>query len=337
LSKPQMMLMYGQQWLKLLAPTAYGGLQWPLPDVLRLEEAISCADGSMGWVLTLCAGAGWFGGFVEEGLAENIFADPHLCMAGSGSVSGTAEITDTGYRISGKWLHASGAPDATIFTANCAVVQNGVALKNDKGEPMVLSFIFLRDEVTILPTWNSMGMMATASNAFQISDLSVSKERAFKIDSSAVKVDAPLYHYPFLQLAEATLAVNMSGMAVHFLDLCKVTFGKKKDNIGAERADEMYTELHHAQQELNIAREDMYEAVTASWQKCEEKKLTEETLNQVSITTYALAQTARNCIDALYPYCGLYAADRNTETNRVWRDMHTASQHMLLAFKPLCY
>ncbi len=61
----QLELIYGQQWFKLLVPKAYGGLELELPDLIRMEEALSWADGSLGWVVTLCAGAGWFGGFIN--------------------------------------------------------------------------------------------------------------------------------------------------------------------------------------------------------------------------------------------------------------------------------
>jgi hypothetical protein len=39
---------------------------------------------------------------------------------------------------------------------------------------------------------------------------------------------------------------------------------------------------------------------------------------------------SRRAVDALYPYCGLYAAREDSPINRVWRDFHTASQHALL-------
>src|SRR6185312_1019190 len=151
----QLSLLYEQKWFQLLAPQVYGGLQFPLPEALQLEEAISCADGSLGWVLTLCAGAGWFGGFLEPALAKTIFANPKVCLAGSGGVTGIAEITDGGYLVNGKWMHASGAPNATIFTANCEVAQNGQLLKDKYGKSVVRAFILLPEEVIILPKWNS--------------------------------------------------------------------------------------------------------------------------------------------------------------------------------------
>src|ERR1700744_1291096 len=66
LHSDQLAVVYKRGWFKLLVPTIYGGLQTTLSDLVRLQEAISWTDGSTGWVVTLCCGAGWFGGFLPE-------------------------------------------------------------------------------------------------------------------------------------------------------------------------------------------------------------------------------------------------------------------------------
>ena len=86
-------------------------------------------------------------------------------------------------------------------------------------------------------------------------------------------------------------------------------------------------------QRLNDARTKLYYAVDLSWQACvNSKQIKEAILYKVSSGAYDLAKKARECVDALYPYCGLAAANKDCELNRVWRDLHTASQHRLLVF-----
>jgi hypothetical protein len=48
----------------------------------------------------------------------------------------------------------------------------------------------------------------------------------------------------------------------------------------------------------------------------------------------ALVNAGRDAVDAVYPLCGLHAADARSDINRVWRDLHTASQHAMLAPLP---
>ena len=106
----QQALLHRRGWLTMLAPRSAGGAEMPLPQVVRLEEAVAAVDGSMGWVLTLCAGAGWFAGFLVPGMAQSIIGTPRVCLGGSGAATGYAEEEGDGYRITGSWDYASGAP-----------------------------------------------------------------------------------------------------------------------------------------------------------------------------------------------------------------------------------
>lgn len=335
LQSQQLELVYEQQWFKLLAPKVYGGLEAPLPDQIRLEEALSWADGSLGWVVTLCAGAGWFGGFINPHAAHEIYANPKVCLAGSGASTGVAEITPDGYRLSGHWKYASGVRHATHFTANCLIQQNGESVLNAEGNPLVLSFVIDSSYAQQVPAWKYIGMMGTGSHAFNLSNVLAPASRSFKIDHEAPLINTPLYRYPFLQLAEATLAANLSGMAMHFVDLCGPIFEQKlaesRRMTEPHRVILMET-LKEVKAELERIRNQFYEAVDASWQACLVDKLTPETLKPVSTTSRLLAQISRESVDQLYPFCGLQAASPDTEINQVWRDLHTASQHSLLTF-----
>ncbi|MCH5682920.1 nicotinamide mononucleotide transporter [Niabella sp. W65] len=48
---------YEEKWFKLFLPKVYGGLELDLPEALRYEEQLAYIDGSLGWTITLCAGA----------------------------------------------------------------------------------------------------------------------------------------------------------------------------------------------------------------------------------------------------------------------------------------
>ena len=327
----QLQLIYDLQWFNLLAPAVYGGLQSSLPQLVKTEEALSWADGSLGWVVTLCCGAGWFGGFLDPGVAKQIYSDPKACFAGSGAATGTATITNGGYIINGSWKYASGVHHATHITVNCNIMNGNEAVLNADGTQLILPFVLDRGDVKLLPGWKYMGMIATGSDAYEVSGLYVDKSRCFEIDATAAVIDAPLYRYPFLQLAEATLAANLSGMAVHFTDLCVPAFKNKETNIrrvNARNVEVMNEALLQAKELLNQARAIFFEAVEASWNEPENTEL----LKSVSYTSRILAKIARECVDGLYPYCGLTAASPDTEINRVWRDLHTAGQHALLTF-----
>ncbi|MBS1659961.1 MAG: acyl-CoA dehydrogenase [Bacteroidetes bacterium] len=301
LQSDQLELIYEQGWFRMLLPEA----PLSLPELVRLEEGLAWADGSVGWMVTLCSGAGWFSGFFPPGAFSDIFSDHQLCLAGSGAATGEAVAVSGGYRINGRWDYASGSLHATAFTANCVIV--------DGGERLVRPFLFRKEEVSVDRTWDTIGLIATGSHAFEVRDVVVPEDRCFIIDAAYAKASAPIYHYPFLQLAEATLAANLSGMAVHFLDCCE----------GMVRAGDVLAE---AEKRLGIKRADLYRALEDSWRNGGQYEM-------VSKTARELATTARQVVDRLYPYGGLGAARPQSEINRVWRDLHTASQHSLLVYE----
>jgi alkylation response protein AidB-like acyl-CoA dehydrogenase len=331
----QLRVIYKRQWFKLLVPQIYTGQQITLPRLVRLQEAISWADGSTGWVVTLCSGAGWFGGFISPEIAHQVFNDPDVCLAGSGAAGGTADITATGYIVNGSWKYASGAHHATHITANCIIKKDGEPVLNDTGQPLILPFIFDKKDVNILPAWKYTGMVATGSDAFEVKNLGVEANLQFKIDPSAAVVHDPLYCYPFLQLAEATLAVNLSGMAIHFMDLCEGIFQEKvrQPRLRDEQKVHLMNELDRSKNNINLARERFFKTVDQSWDAIQNDPIVPDgQLNRVSVASLRLAQLSREIVDRLYPFCGLVAASTDTEINRVWRDLHTASQHSLLTF-----
>ncbi|WP_431199262.1 acyl-CoA dehydrogenase [Mucilaginibacter sp. P25] len=335
LQPDQLALIYEQGWFKFLVPKVYSGLQLALPQMVRLEESLAWANGSLGWVVTLCAGAGWFGGFLDPALAAEIMANPQLCLAGSGASTGTATISGDGYIVNGTWKYASGAHHATHITANCIIKKGDETVLNDEGEPLILPFVFDKKDVSIFPAWKYVGMMATGSDAYEVKDLYVDKNRSFKIDPQYTVVNEPLYRYPFLQLAEATLAANLSGLAIHFLDLCGPAFDERMKNPRLTEPQKEYIQQLLADQIilLNEVRAEFYQAVDCSWNNFDSAD--NNGLQEVSLMSRKLAKVSRESVDKLYTYCGLSAANPDTEINQVWRDLHTAGQHSLLTFESI--
>jgi alkylation response protein AidB-like acyl-CoA dehydrogenase len=328
----QLNLIYQQGWFKMFLPKEYHGLGWSLPDVLKMEEGLSWTDGSTAWVVTLCGGAGWFSGFLQPSLLKEILLNDKICFAGSGAATGTANLVPDGYEVNGFWKYASGSLHATVFTANCIIQKDGRSQYNTDGTHLLRAILFQKEEEILHRLWNSMGMIATASHSFEVKALKVPVNRCFAIDAKYAILKNPVYRYPFLQLAETTLTINLCGMAVRFLDLCGPIFSKKMQqrNTAGLQTRDLQELLASAKAELDQHRFAFYTSVERSWQVCEcGKAIAQVELNDVSKTSYALAHRSLRIVDELYPYCGLTAANTRMEINRVWRNIHTASQHAL--------
>lgn len=326
---------YREKWFKLFVPKELGGLELTLPEALKIEEKLAKLDGSLGWTITLCAGAGWFVGFLDPSLSQELFADPRVCLAGSGFVGGKADLMGDSYHVSGSWTYASGALHATHFTANCEVLENGIPLLDKKGNPVVKAFILKKEEVEILDGWNYMGMIATGSHAFQTDNLMIPLNRAFEILPNKTTLSDTVYRYPFLQFAEATLAANILGITRHLVELMEESFWRRNDfRKYSKRQLKFFQEVSEKQKKkLKSFKTEFYEEVENSWKELQkEEKISQSSLKKVSRISRKLTQNCREINMKLYPFAGLEAAKTHTELNRVWRDFNTVSQHALLIF-----
>ena len=324
-----------EKLFQLFVPKRLGGLGLTLSQGLMVEEKLAKLDGSLGWTVTLCAGALWFVGFLDQKLIEETFPNTQLCFAGSGHVGGRAVKTEKGYRVSGHWTYASGALHASHLTANCEIWENGEPVMDSNGEPLIYAFILKKEEVRILDSWHYMGMIATGSYAFDCENIDVSFQRAFQILPESASLPDPVFQYPFLQLAEATLAVNILGISLHLQELIRESFWKRNEKKHFSEKQLAYANqlFEDTAVQLGEGKVALYGAVEKSWSELErDGAIKDKTLQEVSKASRALVQVARTCNASIYPLAGLEAAKSDSELNRVWRDFKTVSQHSLLTF-----
>lgn len=171
-----------------------------------------------------------------------------------------------------------------------------------------------------------MGMVATGSHTFKVQNVYVPSTRSFEIDAGNARITLPVYQYPFHQLAETTLAVNFSGLAQQFIDVCEVIFSTRSQ-AGKTTPWDQHAD---AARMLLQTRTDFYDAVAASWSYCSRMTaIPNGVLANVSNRSRALYKTSLTLVSTLYPFAGMLAADPRTEVNRVWRNLFTASQHSL--------
>lgn len=330
----QRALLHRRGWLTMLAPRAAGGAELPLPEVVRLQEAVAAVDGSFGWLLTLCAGAGWFAGFLPPALAREVISARRACLGGSGAPTGIAEKDGDGYRISGAWEYASGAPIATQFTLNAVLHEDGRPLRDEHGAPRIRAFVLPAEQVQVITSWHCIGMRASGTHSFRIENQWVHQQQGFAIAASAATADGPLYQFPFYSLAEATLAANLAGMARHFLTLAQGQLQRRKHpvtGVPLHQTAAVMDLLGEHQQRLAAGLACLMEVVEHCWAiVVAGKVLSTDDMVVLRTSALGLVNLARAAVAALYPYCGLYAAQEGNAINRVWRDFHTASQHPLL-------
>jgi indole-3-acetate monooxygenase len=333
LTKEQLQLIYDRDWFRVMVPKYLGGSEWTLMEVMQLCEAAAWADGSFGWTLNLGAGANMFSAYLNEEIAKPIFGKKEICIAGSDAFSGTAEKNENGFIINGNWRYATGATHAQFFSINCVITENGEPALNDGNEKIIQPFIVPRESVIITGLWNSYGLIATASHDFKIENISIPGNYSFNFAAPYVQATGNLYKFPFLQLAEALLSVTLCGMSIHFNELVEESIKLKlsANTIKSGQLTGQLNKIEATKSTIETSRGIVYQLVSTAWQELSaNEKITPDLLNQISNAARDLGKQSRLASEQLYPFAGMKAIVPESEINRTWRDIHTASQHVLL-------
>ena len=334
LPKAQLDLIFNQGWFKLRVPASYGGGQKPVDEAIQFIEALAWADGSLGWNVALGAMAAFQSAFVNRDTSKMTLTGGDFYPTFCRTASGTAEPTENGYVINGKWDYISGSAEANFIVINCIENKDGHPVSNEDGNLRILSFVLLKSEISVVPGWKSLGMLGTTGDSIVATNLSVDKERMFVMGEGRMENNS-LYSFPFLQLCEACLAAVVSGLTLHYLDLANAYFSSRNTPDGVLLAEDRVVqgELGRLTRKFDAAREKLFYSVSILWMACaEHKPLYPSLLNKVSAATAVLAQVSRETVNDLYPFCGISVTEQDSEFNRVWRDFQTCGQHSLLVF-----
>lgn len=324
--------LYKEDALRITVPKECGGGEWSLLKIVKFFEALAQADGNVGWVVNLGAGANMFSGYMEKEVAQSLFGNEKVWCAGSGAPSGKAQKTKGGYLLSGRWKYASGAAHATYFTANAMIYDENGMQSEDSSE--FLSFIFPREAVTIYDTWNTTGLRATSSHEFSVRHLFVPEKHTFSLLHPSDYVHSPLYRFPFERMAVINMACMPIGMGMHFIECYQSLIETKKplnDSTVLKDIPRIRELSQRAISPFLLARKQMYELLQEVWNCYEDDtKPTLEALDNLEESARYAAEKARKMLFDLYPVCGMNMVFPTNELNKIWRDMSVASQHYLL-------
>lgn len=304
-------IVYGERWLQIWVPKQYKGLGLSFKEGLTVLRQLANLDGSLGWMVTLCAGANYFSRNLLPHIAFDLFQHQHTCFGGSGMIGGTAEKTTDGYRINGHWKYATGAPHLSHFTLNATITEEGKPLLNDDGSPQIRSFVLRKSDVTIIPDWQSMGMKATGTYSFMVENILVSSDYSFVYN--IFYTDNILDKIPFRIFADLTLLVNYIGMAEHFFAVAH-----------ALKANANYATLKEHLQCIVQDTEAYADAVESLLTQNQDTTTIAADIHQFGVTT---VQYLAHEILNEYIKVGIIASHDDQPINTIFKNFFTATQH----------
>jgi alkylation response protein AidB-like acyl-CoA dehydrogenase len=215
-------------FFRLLLPAQLGGCGLSPLDFMIVVEHVAELDGTIGWLVGNGGGMSRVGGYLPLNAAQEIFGKTSAFVASSTGSIGRAVPVEEGYRITGRWPFASGAPHATTFAPLCEV--------EDGSGRIVLAFL-PREAVKLIDNWHVSGMKGTGSWDFEADHALLSAD--FVCDFQPKPTHAGIvYRLPGVSAFVWTVATVPLGIAKGAIDaFASLSSGHRRQGVTAPVAE----------------------------------------------------------------------------------------------------
>ncbi len=317
---------------QLHLPNSMGGPELPPLTAFHAIEAISKADGSVGWCAMIASAVSLFSGWLPAQVGREICGQPpDLRVAGSIRPEGKAYPTGDGYRVTGRWNFASGIHHANWLFCSCQIMDGDHLRQTPAGTPETRSLLVPAEAATIVDTWSVVGMCGTGSQDFIVDDVFVPAPHTLSLAETPYET-GPLYHPRFAMIAIWTsTAANALGIGRGAMDAFIELASHKGSTMSTALLRDrpfVQTKVAEAEAILSAARAYVIDAVGTAWQAiCADPADPSREIAQARLAiTHGMHEAVR-AVDLVFHAAGTNAVYRKNQLERYFRDVHVAVQH----------
>jgi indole-3-acetate monooxygenase len=313
----------GSGLLRAWVPARYGGAEAGALEVLDAIEALSFHDGAAGWCAMIGATTALTAAHLAPEWAQRIYGDPAAVTGGFAMPAGRGRRVEDGLVVDGRWAWGSG-------THHCTWIGGGVLVEGE-GAPFVF---FERRQVEILDTWRVAGLRGTGSNDYTVIDAHVPEGRWVHIGGDPV-VDGALYRLPFfgmLALGVCSVALGLARRAQ--AELVALAGGKRPAGSSRTLAERpvVQVEVARAEAAWRSARAFIREVIEQAEANDE---VTDDDRRNLRLAATNATWSAADAVDRMYHAGGGASIHEDSPLQRVFRDVHVATQHAMVAERTL--
>lgn len=319
---------------RLWLPAAMGGPELSPIEFMRVIEAASAIDGSIGWLVANGGGMSRVAGYLPETVGRDWFAEPGAFVVSATGAVGSAQPVDGGYRVTGRWPFGSGASHATRFMGLAAVKDSS----NSSQSPICC--YFARKHVTIHDTWQVSGLRGTASCDFEVNDVFVPADHPHDFNAPEPTQPGLLYRIPGLSIFPWSITGAPLGIASGAMTAFIKLATQNKTRLGMttrlQDREIVQSALGRAEAILSAARALLAEAITELVSALDGggERLMQARARLRIACAYA-AEGSMSVVQTLATEAGAVAIFETNGLERIVRDMHAAVKHV--AMSPYSY
>jgi alkylation response protein AidB-like acyl-CoA dehydrogenase len=310
---------------RLWLPKALGGPELSPLEFMRVVEAASALDGSVGWLVGNGGGMSRVGGYLPAAIAREWFSGARTFVASATGAVGKAVPVGGGYRVNGRWPFGSGAHHATHFMGLATVEGEG------GGEPPTICCYFAREHIVVDDTWHVSGLRGTGSCDFEARDTFVAADCVHPFPGLAPTQPGLLYRMPPISVFAWTVSVVPLGMARGAIGTFTEIAGRKsragtaallRDRETVQATAGRAMALHHAARAFLIdAMTELMAATDVGGDRLVHARA------MLRVACSHAAESAVRIVDRLAADAGAVTIFERCGLERAVRDVHAAVKH----------
>jgi alkylation response protein AidB-like acyl-CoA dehydrogenase len=322
--------LHGAGIFHMLLQPALGGGGADILAFNQVIETIAMADASTAWCLGQQIASTQAAGYLDPKIAREVFGPPRGAVAWGPPSGATAQVTDGGYIVNGRWRFASGSGHCPWIGGHSAVIErDGKPRLDDKGRPVLRTMLFPKERAVWTDIWHTIGLRGTGSNQYEVKDLFVPDAYTTWRDQPSDRTDdGPLYDVPLLTLYGIGFSGVGLGLAQASLDAFMTLATAKTGRAGRGVMRDnpvIQSEVAKVAGGLHAARAFLRDMLTEIWDAVNKDGASLEQRARLRLAiTGALDQSVR-VVDFAYTAAATSAIFNGSPFERRFRDMHTVT------------
>lgn len=318
----------------LCVPASLGGPECHVETLVLALEALAEGDASAGWCAAIGSTSSVLAGYLEPDVAREIFSGRDAVAGGVFAPRGRAEREGDCYRVSGRWSFASGCEHCSWLMGGCEVTSGGEVVQAPGGRPDVRLMLFPASAAEILDTWDVAGLEGTGSHDIEVRELEVPATHSVSILSDRPRETGPLYRFPVFGLLALGIASVALGIARRAGEELRSLAAEKHPTLSSRRLARRpatQSAVAEAEAHRSAGRALLLETVREVWERAREPgELGQAERARVRLAATHAVREATRAVDIAYHLGGGTSIYRSSPLQRLFRDAHVLTQHMMV-------
>lgn len=321
----------------MLGPRGNGGAELAYVDAMRIAERLCHSDGSTGWcAMVMNVHAASAGAFLPQAGIDIVYPNgADVLVAGQGVPRGYARAVDGGYMVKGLWSYGSGIWHAEWVHSGCFVMDGETMRRDAHGRPVVVVVHHPMADAELKGNWDVLGLRGTGSYDYGIkggSEIFIPHHLCYWGENPPVERGGVQYAGGFVAMANWGHTSWAMGVGRRVLDELAANARARTDVFGPlHKSTTFRAQFAEAEAKYRAGRALTYEAWEDLCESFAQGKAA--TVEQFALIRLAMRHM-HDVISEIATFAhraSRGASLRPCRLQRAYRDIHSGTQHILMA------